>query len=200
MELITAPLPYLIGKLDNDLYQLCIDTWPIYKEVNHEGRYNVSVTDEKIVTGLTNVTKKCITKLLPFLLTEYPKWKPSKLNVKFQYAGNIVSDKSYKMRDWHLDNGNKIFIGLWYFKHPDDTDDAGLHISNGKEVVYIPYSENQLVFIPNLTNAWHKVGERNIWTHERRFINIVVETDIYVHDYRRSGTIDSIKSVRNLMV
>lgn len=202
MELIETPIPHISVKLDQDLYNYCLSTWPDeYEETNHEGRYNVPVTDMRIVSELTVITKRAMTQLLPYIIKEYPKWKPNNIKIRFQYGGNIVSDTAYKMRDWHLDNGDKLIIGLWYFKHPDDTNDGGLHITNQVDEYYYPYETNRCLFIPNLTNAWHKVGDRNEWNYERRFINIIVDQDIFMHDYLRADDdTDNFTNVTNHML
>ena len=201
MELLNSPIPHLVGNLDQELYEYCVNNWQEnYDEVNEEGRYNILIKDHNIIRSLTKITKTAMHKLLPFIIEEYPNWKPSNTTLKFQYSGNIVSETSYNMRDWHLDNGDKIIVGLWYFKHPEDTNDGGLHISNGKDEIYYPYESNKIVFIPNLTNAWHKVGNRTVWNYDRRFINIVVKQDEFVHDYLRNDyNTDGFREVNNLM-
>ncbi len=201
MEVITDPIPHIVTSLHPKVYAYCIDNWKRSDDVNHENRYNTTILDTVIVQHLNNTTAEAYRLLLPYLKEVYPNWSPSKLRTRCQFAGNLISDEHYAMRDWHLDNGNKVLIGLWYFKHPDDSNEGGLHISDGVNEKLIPYQENAVVFLPNLPNAWHKVGERSTWTHERRFINIVVEQQEYLHDYRRGedGS-DRMKPVRNLML
>lgn len=200
MQLINDPIPHLDFSLDDSFYEYCKTNWVPTSNTNHELRYNTPITNRHIIDTLDKVVDQVIDAFMPILQNEYPKWNQKIIGRRYQFGGNLMSPQPYKMRDWHLDNGNKVIIGLWYFKHPDDSNDAGLHISNGVDEAYIPYSENRVVFIPNLTNSWHKVGDRKVWTHERRFINMVIETDTYVHDYLRDGLVDTVKPVKNLMI
>ena len=201
MEVLTVPIPHSVTSLDAGVYKYAVASWMSSKGVNHELRYNIPIHDTFISSYINDVTYRAYELLLPYIKEAYPKWIPNKLTIRSQFAGNLKSDHSYRMRDWHLDNGNKVVIGLWYFKHPDDSNDAGLHISNGTSEKLIPYQENTIVFLPNLPNSWHKVGERLTWTHERRFINIVIEQQQTFHDYTRDHNgVDSMRQVKNLMI
>jgi len=201
MEVVIEPIPHIVMNLDPEMYDYCKKNWKASEDVNTELRYNAAIEDQTISTYLKKVMSEAFVLLLPFLKDTYPKWSPTTLSARFQFSGNLKSDHPYSMRDWHLDNGNKVVIGLWYFKDPNDSNEAGLHISNGVDEKVIPYDENTIVFLPNLPNAWHKVGNRSVWTHERRFVNIVVEQREMLHDYKRdSDGIDRVREVRNLMV
>jgi hypothetical protein len=201
MEVITDPVPHIIANLNPKIYDYCKSVWVSGPTSNNELRYNTLIHDGLIRTYVDGVAREAYDLLLPYLRKTYPTWVPKDLSIRSQFAGNLKSDRAYRMRDWHLDNGNKVVIGLWYFKHPDDSDEGGLHISDGIHEKLIPYQENTVVFLPNLPNAWHKVGDRSIWTHERRFINIVVEQDQVLHDYLRSPDgVDRVRAVKNLMI
>lgn len=200
MEVITDPIPHIISHLDKEMYEYCKTKWISGSSVNNEKRYNIQVRDTTIQNYINLVSVKAFQLLKPYIQEAYPKWAQGDITIRQQFSGNLCSSDSYQMRDWHLDNGNKVLIGLWYFKHPEDSNEGGLHISDGKNQKLIPYDENTIVFIPNLPNAWHKVGSRKVWTHERRFINIVAEQQQHLHDYSRDvDNKDSMKSVKNLM-
>ena len=57
----------------------------------------------------------------------YPKLKKTIdcNDIKFTYSENPITDKGYPLRDWHLDLGNKIVTGLWYFKNVKEEDGGG---------------------------------------------------------------------------
>lgn len=201
MDFEKDPIPHLTGSLDVRMYDFCVSKWKSSDNTNIENRYNVPITNALINSYLNVITNEALSKLYPCLKNTYPNWSNDTFIKRYQFSGNLNIDRPYKMRDWHIDSGNKVMIGLWYFKHPNDSSEGGLHISNGFSEVYLPYSENFVVFLPNLPNAWHKVGDRNTWTHERRFINIVVEQSELLHDYSREDDgSDRVKPVRNLMI
>ena len=72
----------------------------------------------------------------------YPKLKKTIdcNDIKFTYSENPITDKGYPLRDWHLDLGNKIVTGLWYFKNVKEKDGGGdLILGNphtGEEVTF----------------------------------------------------------------
>jgi hypothetical protein len=201
------PIPHIDVSLNKDFYNYCKNNWKRSNSSNpkatdhRQKRYNTPINDSFIIEELDIVLTAVQKSFYRVLKTEYPKWSGNITSTKYQFAGNEISNTQYKMRNWHLDNGDKAIIGLWYFKHPDDTNDGDLYISNGINEKCIPYSENRCIFIPNLANAWHKVGDRAKWTHERKFINIVVMTDQVLHDNsKKIHKEDYIRPVRNLMI
>jgi len=200
MIVFNDPISHIDTSFDKDFYDYCDNNWQSNSKVDLKNRYNSLINDSAIVDTLNQITSVVFECFIETLTTVYPKWKGNIISKRYQFSGNRMSSQPYKMRDWHLDKGNKAIIGLWYFKHPNDTDEAGLHISNGNNKKYIPYSENRCVLFPNLPNSWHKVGERSMWTHERRFINIILETDETLHDYKRLSGFDHINPVNNLML
>jgi hypothetical protein len=98
------------------------------------------------------------------------------------FATQPASPEPTPVRGKHLDAGDKVIVGLWYFAHPGDR--AGGHLKLGLNTV-IPYQPNSMVIFPNLPSAWHEVTPRGPSIYDRRFINFVAETDVRLHDYCR---------------
>lgn len=85
------------------------------------------------------------------------------------------------VRGPHLDNGDKLFNGLLYFRHPDDISDGGDFLLYRKKrdqwarVARVPYRENTLVFFVNCPAAVHAVSPRTEGPYPRRYMNFAGE-------------------------
>jgi hypothetical protein len=92
----------------------------------------------------------------------------------------------------HLDTGDKHLVGLWYFKHPEDTatgSDLLLLNPITKEKKVVKYGSNVFIVFPNLMTSWHAVTPRNPSLYPRRYINCLLESpDVKLHNYQRTGT------------
>ncbi len=94
----------------------------------------------------------------------------------------------------HLDTPNRIYSGLFYFRHPDDDSVGGdLQLFRWKDgpvdrsdnyelppdsvdcVVTIPYRPNLLVVFPQGLDALHGVSVRQPTPHVRRYVFITAE-------------------------
>ena len=96
-------------------------------------------------------------------------------------------DKAYPMRKLHIDSGNKLVTGLWYFKHPDEKDDGGnlvLHNPTTKQEKVFEYGENKIVLFPNTPLSWHYITDRKESKYPRRFICMRLESRLKLHDYQ----------------
>ena len=107
------------------------------------------------------------------------------VNTPFRRKGEITGP--------HTDHPNKLFIGLYYFKQPQDTAGGNLLLykrltpvteENLKwpkpktvEPVYkVDYEANSLVILLNTPQAVHGVTPRDKTPFERRFVNFIVES------------------------
>jgi hypothetical protein len=95
----------------------------------------------------------------------------------------------------HLDTPNRLYSGLYYFRHPQDDSEGGeLHLyrwKNGPQEIgrfqqpdeavelalTIPYRANRFVLFPQGLHALHGVGERPPTPHVRRYVFITVELE-----------------------
>jgi hypothetical protein len=94
----------------------------------------------------------------------------------------------------HLDTPNRIYSGLFYFRHPEDDSVGGdLQLFRWKDgpvdridnyelppdsvecVTTIPYRPNLLVFFPQGIDALHGVSVRQPTPHFRRYVFITAE-------------------------
>ena len=106
-----------------------------------------------------------------------------------------VTGKATSVRVAHVDVPNKLFAGLLYLRHPNDTSEGGdLHIykwSDGvahqfynkqyapmhfvEHVSTVPYQNNTMIFFVNSDNALHGVTPRHAAEYPRLFVNFVAE-------------------------
>jgi hypothetical protein len=201
MNLLTYSEPFfhIAGSLEPEFYDLVNDSWDTVKNENYNpstgNRANTNVPEseyifKKLNTFLLETYKICV----PEIVKCYPKIVEKEIQLKSRilYSENKADDNGYKIRGWHLDTGEKILVGLWYFKHPDEEDCGGdLMIMNPKtkETKTIPYASNQLILFPNTMSAWHAVTPRKPSKYPRRYINFLLESpDTKLHNYQRSGT------------
>ena len=111
-----------------------------------------------------------------------------------------VLHKNTTVRSPHVDNPNKIFGGLIYFRHPDDKSTGGAlqlyRFKKGRrsyagtaatarciEVVdTIPYEQNNLVIFLNSCDSIHGVTTRSKTEYIRRFMYFSGTSNIPAHD------------------
>lgn len=92
----------------------------------------------------------------------------------------------------HTDHPNKLFVGLFYMKHPDDNSGGDLHIYRRTEPVTkknlkwpdktsvelnykVEYAPNTFLLMLNTAQSVHGVSSRKKSKLPRRFVNIVAE-------------------------
>jgi hypothetical protein len=104
-----------------------------------------------------------------------------------------VSRKATSVRRFHVDHPNKLFVGLFYMRHPEDKSGGGdLEIGRFREkpsgfratelndryvevTKTIHYDSNVLVMFLNGLNSLHGVTERTVTPHPRLLFNLVGE-------------------------
>jgi hypothetical protein len=172
----SSPFPILCGTLPVDLYKTIQDSWPIFDHSSDYCRLNISITDNKILTMFDDIVCKgynIFQQHIPNFTKSF-----SKERMRIQYAENPLSiTQPLKIRGWHLDNGTKEMVGLWYFR--DDYDESvggNLLLLNPEtnEKLEIDYKENYFVLFPNTITSWHAVTPRKFGVTPRKFINIKV--------------------------
>jgi len=192
------PFPHIIGSLDTELYEEVCSSW---KNINHTSfseiagkRSNIPLTDKSIISKLNPILFHCYETFLPSIFTCYPKLIEKKgitLTPKILYSQNDIFKNEYKIRGLHLDTGEKIIIGLWYFKNPEEIDDGGdLILMNpiSKDTKIVKYDSNLFIAFPNITTAWHAVTPRKASKYPRNYINLLLESsDVKLHNYQRVG-------------
>jgi len=106
-----------------------------------------------------------------------------------------VHGKASVSRGPHLDTPNRLYSGLYYFRHPDDESQGGeLHLYRWKHpaqeierfqqpedavelALTIPYRANRFVLFPQGLHALHGVGLRAPTPHVRRYVFITAELE-----------------------
>lgn len=106
-----------------------------------------------------------------------------------------VHGKASISRGPHLDTPNRLYSGLYYFRHPQDESDGGaLHLyrwKNGPQAIdrfqhpedavelalTIPYQANCFVLFPQGLHALHGVGLRAPTPHVRRYVFITAQIE-----------------------
>lgn len=92
-----------------------------------------------------------------------------------------VIGKATSVRGRHLDNPLKLYNGLLYFKHDDDTAAGGEFLiyrrTDGAWTVqsHVPYRQNVLVFFVNTPHAVHAVSSREAGPYPRRYVSFCGE-------------------------
>jgi hypothetical protein len=121
-----------------------------------------------------------------------------------QISGNTPVTFPTSVRSTHLDEGNKIFSGLYYLRDEDDDSRGGelllqrwrtwipnqlkphLYFEGMKDVAKtvkrVPYRHNTLVIILNSLDALHAVSMRYPTTSTRKFINL--DGVLPLHEYQ----------------
>jgi hypothetical protein len=192
------PFPHIIGSIDEGLYNQAYDTWETVVHENYSemtgNRSNVDMPEGELADKLANIVLGCHSKFQQDYFDCYKKMIgiEYKVAVRLLYSENKATDHDYKIRGLHLDTGDKHLVGLWYFKHPDDTDSGGdliLLNPKTKEKKVVEYASNVFVIFPNLMTAWHAVTPRKSSKYPRRYINLLLESsDVKLHNYQRTGT------------
>jgi hypothetical protein len=108
-------------------------------------------------------------------------------------ANTPVTAEPSSVRRGHLDNANKLFVGLFYLRQPDDDSTGGdlelyryrpgRPVFDGREIAdryiepvkTIPYEKNVLVMFMNSSKALHGVTVRQKTPHARLFLNLGAE-------------------------
>ncbi len=189
MKIYTEPFLHAVITPPIEIYDHAKSIYPTYTTLIPGCRTNVDIEDDTISRYIDSVVDKAYETFLPRLQEEYPKMDFSSLVKKRRYlfSHNTPNIDPNVIRGLHLDNGTKIVIGLWYFK--DDNDSAGgdLYLLNPKtkQSLIFKYDSNKLILFPNVMTAWHAVTERSPTTIPRKFINIVMESDTFLHSYNK---------------
>ena len=153
-----------------------------------KNRSNIIIEDDKINTILNDISLGILSKSKNVFETVYPKLDYEKLT---GMCSHLFSENppniAYPMRKLHIDNGNKLVTGLWYFKHPDEKDDGGnlvLHNPTTKDEKVFEYGENKIVLFPNTPLSWHYITDRKESKYPRRFICMRLEAKLKLHNYQ----------------
>lgn len=184
LSLVEYPFPHLEGSLDSDFYEYVKSSWGDHGE--HIGRLDLPLEDAHIISELNSIMWSSYKRFLPYFQSDYPKLDLQKVNTQFRYL--YCENSEGKIRDWHIDTGEKLVVGLWYFKHPNEVDDGGhLMLMNplNQQKVQFTYDTNKIIILPNLTTSWHSITPRNSSKYPRRFVNLLLEGDIKLHNYQR---------------
>ena len=200
------PTPHIVFEGDQDIYNRLNDRWKCDQDMQYHGdrRVNIPILDDQAVEYIESVLYSAYKLFKPLLQEHYSTWEPNEevFKTKKLFSTNLANNKPFSPRGWHLDTGEKIVIGLWYFAHPDDNAGGNLQIFSGRalDTKQIDYSPNTFVLMPNLTTAWHRVTKRQPTKLNRRFVNTVLyQPDLKFHEYSRNedGS-DSFKKVNKL--
>lgn len=192
LEYQTRPFPLLFGSLPTEFYQRVDQGWPDMTVADSDGRGNLPVEDNIVVNAihaLMRQSHRFFQAVVP-PITEDPR------HIRVQYSQNSSSQNHVvPIRGWHLDNGNKYLVGLWYFGEPGDTAQGDLMLFNPRtgEKRIVKYGPNQMVIFPNTIYAWHGITDRQRSQVSRRFLNIVLEDQdslIKMHQYGPESDID----------
>ena len=154
-------------------------------------RTKINVTNNpELEAYLKTLLISALKTFMPLLVQTYPKWTPSKIQTRSIYSTNAAIEEDYSPMTWHIENGDKLVTGIWYFKDPNDEGGGDLMMKNSidGDINVIPYEENVLVFIPNIPTSWHRVSGRSASPYPRKFINFVIEqeTTNQLHDYHKN--------------
>jgi len=187
----TDPFPHLVIYPDDEIYQYAKSVYPQTKEIAPSTRTNIDLTDTRLSEYLDAVVDESYRHFEPVLRAEYPKMDFESLTTQTRYlfSHNTPNQQPNVIRGLHLDNGTKIMVGLWYFKDPEDDAGGDLYLVNPqtRQSAIFTYDENVMIMFPNIITAWHAVTSRKPTTIPRRFINIVLESDVFLHSYNKIG-------------
>jgi len=194
------PFPHFIQKGNEEIYKYSLSNWKT-KALSPGERGDVIINDKVIHQYCKEIMGNLYHKFLPILQKEYPKWDfKEQKTVRFQFSTNYSHQSQYSSRDWHIDSGNKLLIGLWYFKDPNDDAGGNLQLTNKEDgkIKELTYDENVMIVFPNTLRSWHRVKERLPSKINRKFINMLVEQNTSLHSYTRdSKGNDEFKNVKN---
>lgn len=202
MQIYTNPFPHAVITPPEDIYSYVKSIYPDAPTLTPGSRTNLEVYDARVITYLDSVLTTAFEAFLPDLKLEYPKMDFNSVQPvkRYLFSHNTPNLTPNVIRGLHLDNGTKIVVGLWYFK--DSEDDAGgdLFLVNPrtKQNTIFKYDTNKLIIFPNLLTSWHAVTQRAASSMPRKFINIIMESDIYLHSYNKIGNQEpKVKVVNN---
>lgn len=201
MKIYTEPFLHAVVEPPIEIYEYAKKIYPEPPILAPGHRTNIDIDDTLINTYIDSVVDEAYEIFLPRLQDEYPKMDFNSLDTRrrYMFSHNTPSLNPNVIRGIHLDNGAKIVVGLWYFK--EDTDDAGgdLYLMNPltKQSTIFKYDSNKLIIFPNVMTAWHAVTKRNPSSVPRKFINIVLESDIFLHSYNKIGMTEPKDKVLN---
>jgi hypothetical protein len=202
LHIYTNPFPHAVITPPEDIYNYVKSVYPAAPTLDPGARTNLEVSDTRITTYLDSVLIEAFEAFLPTLSLEYPKMNFSSIQTakRYLFSHNTPNLKPNVIRGLHLDNGTKIVVGLWYFKDSDDDAGGDLFLVNPhtKQSTIFKYDTNKLIIFPNLLTSWHAVTQRAPSSVPRKFINIVMESDIYLHSYNKVGNQEpKVKVVNN---
>ena len=121
-------------------------------------------------------------------------FEQSDVLLEAQISGNTPVTVTSSVRRTHLDEGNKIFSGLYYLRHPEDESVGGDFViqrwkpwvpNQMKKYLYfegmrdcietvctVPYRHNTLVLLIDTFDSLHAVTPRHPTSFPRRFMNL----------------------------
>ena len=196
---VREPFPHLIGSLDEELYQQVCDSWNAISHNNYSeiagNRSNIQLLDKEIRSKLMGILLDANEFFYTTLLDSYPKLIDHEMHLenRILYSENKATDYDYKIRGLHLDTGDKILVGLWYFKDENETGANGgdlvLYNPLTKKTKTVEYGRNVFVLFPNIPTSWHLVTPRKACQYPRRYVNLLLESkNTRLHNYQRTGT------------
>ncbi len=197
-----TPWPHFVGSLPKTFYNHVKDNWNTNEEDKQwnkiKNRSDIFVKDDKINTVLSEVILGAFNKSKDIYKKFYPRFDADRvwLNTQHSFAENPLTDKGFPMRKLHMDNGNKLVTGLWYFKNENEEDDGGhltLHNPITKEEEEFRYKENSILLFPNTPISWHYITDRKSSKYPRRFICMRAEAKIKLHNYQTKNGKDVLK-------
>lgn len=191
MQIYTEPFQHVVITPPIEIFEYAKTIYPDPPLTASASRTNIDIRDDKLNSYIDSVVDDAYEAFLPRLQEEYPKMDFSTLSTKRRYlfSHNTANQTPNVIRGLHIDNGTKVIVGLWYFK--DENDDAGgdLYLMNPitKQTKIFKYDTNKLIIFPNIMTSWHAVTRREPSKIARKFINIVMESDILLHSYNKTG-------------
>jgi hypothetical protein len=99
-----------------------------------------------------------------------------------------VLEETHAVRLVHIDDADKLFVGLLYMRHPDDKSKGGnleiyRRVEPGEKglaedprvqlVDTVVYDQNVFIFFLNTPESFHGVSIREVTPYPRRFANLV---------------------------
>ena len=196
------PWPHYTGSLPEEFYNHVKENWNTNDEDKKwnkiKNRSNTLIQDDKIKTILDEIGLGIIPKSKSVFEKYYPRLniEEVKCTSSHTFSENPSTDTGFPMRKLHIDNGNKMVTGLWYFKNEDEEDDGGhltLHNPITKEEEQFEYKENSIILFPNTPISWHYITDRKPSKYSRRFVCIMIEAKIKLHDYQTKNSKDILK-------
>ena len=187
------PWPHYTGALPDDFYNYVKENWNTNEEDKKwnkiKNRSNTFITDDKIITTLNEVALDILHKSESVFKKYYPRLDITKVKCSYShtFSENPATDTGIPMRKLHIDNGNKMVTGLWYFKNENEDEDGGhLRLKNPitREETQFFYRANRIILFPNTPISWHYITEREPSKYSRRFVCTMVEAKIKLHNYQ----------------